>query len=441
MIRFATLQDTIIAVLALALTACGGEREKPAEDEQAAGGEQPGEKEAAEDQRAAGEEEPGEKASAPAAVPGRTLLVTQSKFKANEEGKYTVPEAAVMLLLEPALGEWEVTRIEDTESNVFHKALPYGDEGILTIGAEEALLKLWTESDGGWKAETLWHPDFGGEHNRLRDIEIADLDGDGSDDLAIATHDQGVVAVVWRRGEKWEPQEIAREKDIFVHEIEIGDLDGDGKQEIYATPSQPNTASGVEQGGKVLRFEWNGEGFDEEEVVSLDERHIKEILVADVEGEGTQELYAAVEAEMGEGGKIVAPVEIRRYDWKDGEFTSSRVTGITDRFCRFLVAGDVDGDGADELIAAAFSAGVWVIEKRGEAWKSKCIDTDSGGFEHASYLADIDGDETPELYVADDNGGAIRRYVHTDGEYVGEVIHRRDPPASAMVWNITVADL
>ncbi|MFO8073249.1 MAG: VCBS repeat-containing protein [Polyangia bacterium] len=435
MIRFATIRNTIIAVLALALAACGGEQKKPADDEKAAGEEEPGEEEAA------GEEEPGEKEAAPAAVPGRTLLVTESQFKANEEGKYTVPEAAVMLLLEPAAGEWEATRIEDTESNVFHKALPYGDEGILTLGAEEALLKLWTESDGDWKSETLWHPDFGGEHNRLRDFEIADLDGDGTDDLAIATHDQGVVAVVWRRGEKWEPQEIAREKDTFVHEIEIGDLDGDGKLEIYATPSQPNTASGVDQGGKVLRFEWNGKGFDEDEVVSLDKRHIKEILVADVEGDGTQELYAAVEAEMGEGGKIVAPVEIRRYDWKDGELTFSRVTGITDRFCRFLVAGDVDGDGADELIATAFSAGVWVIEKQGDAWKSKCIDADSGGFEHASYLADIDGDGTPELYVADDNGGVIRRYVHAGGKYAGEVIHRRDIPASAMVWNITVADL
>ncbi len=369
----------------------------------------------------------------------RSLLVTMSQFKPDDKGQYTVPDRAVMLVIAKENGKWKTERVEDTQSNVFHKAVQYKDEGILTIGANEAQLKLWNKEGGEWVSQTLWKTEFGGKHNRLRDFELGDFDGDGADDLAIATHDQGVVAVVWNKDGKWVPEEIDRHKDTFVHEIEVGDLDKDGKLEIYATPSEPNTASGKDQGGKIVRYAWNGEKFERSEVVSLSSRHIKEILVADIEKDGTSELYASLEAET-DGATIKAPVEIRRYDLKDGTFESSQVATINDRFLRFLVAGDIDHDGRDELVAAAFSAGVWVIEKTDEGWEPKSIAKDSGGFEHAAYIADIEDDGRLELYVADDNSGSLNRYDFEDGAYKKEVVWRRPVPSSAMVWNITVAD-
>lgn len=367
---------------------------------------------------------------------GKTLIITQSQFKADDKGQYTVPDAAVMLLLQPTGARWSQERIEDKESNVFHKALPYGEEGILTIGGNEALLKLWNKNGDKWQSETLWHPTFGGKHNRLRDFELADFDGDGKEELAIATHDQGVVAVVWQRENKWEPMEIDRQADTFVHEIEIGDLDKNGKLEIYATPSKPNTVSGKDQGGKVLRYEWNGETFSKSEVVSLETRHMKEILVTDLDMDGTQELYVVLEAEV-DGLTVKQPVEIQRFDLVDGKFVSQKVATLNDRFCRFLVAGDIDQDGKQELVAAAFSSGVWVIEPDGKGYTSTCIDSKSGGFEHAAYIADLDGDGNSELYVADDRSGAVNQYLYVDGKFEPKTINRRVVASQAMVWNIT----
>jgi hypothetical protein len=376
--------------------------------------------------------------AAPAAAPGGALLVAQSEFKPNAEGKYTVPEAGALLILSPtAAGAWKTERLQDRESNVFHKALAFGKDGILTIGANQARLKLWRLVAGTWTSETLWAPTFGGTQNRLRDFEAADFDGDGRLDLAIATHDQGVVAVGWNRADGWKFEEIDRKPDTFVHEIEIGDLDGNGKLEIYATPSQPNTTSGLGQGGAIARYAWDGEKFVRSEVATFDKRHVKEVLVADLEGDGRQELYAALEAEMGAGGAIAVPVEIRRFDWKDGAFVATKVVDLNDRFCRFLTAGDIDRDGQAELIASAFSSGVWVIERQGGAYAATCIDKETGGFEHAAYLSSVGSDKGLDLYVADDNSGAVNRYAWDGKGYAKSVVTRRPVPGQAMVWNIT----
>jgi hypothetical protein len=419
----------IVSVLAMGLVVshCGKQRETP-KDAPA---------EVAQKATPAPEEKSVEKTGP---LSGHVLLVAQSQFKANEKGLYTVPDKAVLAILKPNGGRWEKETIEDTESNVFHKALPYGKEGILTLGGNEAKLKLWQRKEGKWQSTVLWHPTFGGKHNRLRDMEIADFNGDGADDLAIVTHDQGVVAVVWRRGEKWEPEELDRRANTFVHEAEVGDLDKDGALEFYATPSKPNTVDGKDQGGEVVRFTWKKDKFEKSTVVARETRHVKEILVADVDGDGNQELYAAMEAEV-DGPKITSPVKILRFDPEGDKFKEREVAEIDDRFCRFLVAGDIDQDGKKELVAAAFSKGVFVIEEEEAGYKQTNIDPSSGGFEHAAYIADIDDDGKKELYVADDKSGLIRRYDFQDGAYKKTIVDKRQVPSQAMVWNITEASL
>jgi hypothetical protein len=260
-------------------------------------------------------------------------------------------------------------------------------------------------------------------------------------DLAVATHDQGVVAVVERRDGAWAVREIDQEKDTFVHEIELGDLDGDGAIEVYATPSEPNRLDGTPQSGKVTRYvPAKGEG--RAVVADLGDRHAKEILVGDVDGDGRDELYVAVEAHVegsGAGARLVEPVEIRRYDAGTDPKQGLVVATIDDRLCRFLTAGDVDGDGRRELVAAAFKSGVWLMRPGADpkaSWSVTSADRDSSGFEHAALLADLDGDGRDELYVASDDQGEVRRYVWKDGAFAREVIHRRAPAGSAFTWNL-----
>jgi len=161
-----------------------------------------------------------------------------------------------------------------------------------------------------------------------------------------------------------------------------------------------------------------------------------------VDGDGTDELYVAVEAltkGRGAGLEIVEPVEIRRYDADTAPDAKVIIATIPDRLCRFLTVGDVDGDGKKEMVAASFSKGLWLLrpgKNPKSEWGVESIDRDSGGFEHAALLTDLDGNGTDELYVAADVQGELRRYVWVRGRAKRELILKREIPMSRMTWNI-----
>jgi len=241
-------------------------------------------------------------------------------------------------------------------------------------------------------------------------------------------------------GGSFEAVEIDHQPDTFVHEIEIGDLDGDGVLEVYATPSEPNRLDERPQSGHVVRYvPARGEG--RSVVADLAARHAKEILVADVDGDGRDELYVSVEGEVGgEGGKqLVAPVEIRRYDAGTPADAGAVIATLDDRLCRFLTAGDLDGDGKRELIAASFSSGIWLLRPAADPkarWRAELVDADSAGFEHAALITDLDGDGVSELYVASDQHKELRRYIWKAGKPVREVIYRRGDDRPVFTWNL-----
>jgi len=372
------------------------------------------------------------------------LALAQFAAKGAKGGAPQPLPAGLEFLLRQDDGSWKVTTSDDPESNVFHKAMVYEHQGrpkLLTAGGTAAALKLWTRgSDGKLQAdETVWTKDFGGKFSRMRDVEVADLFGDGRASMAVATHDQGVVATVHPNGSGgFEVEEIDAEVDTFVHEIEIGDVDGDGILEVYATPSEPNRLDGSVQTGFVVRYvPKKGEG--RVVVADLGDRHAKEILVHDLDGDGRDELYVVVEGHVdADTSSLKDPVEIRRYDAGTDPKQGVVIAEIRDRLCRFLTAGDVDGDGKQELVAAAFQSGLWLLRPggAGEKWQVSSIDRNSGGFEHAAILADLDGDGGDELYVASDKHNEVRRYAWDGKKLAREVIYKRPAGGGVFTWNM-----
>ena len=419
---------TLALVLATVL-ACGGE-EATAPD----AGAEPAEAPAATDAEAATGSDPAASSIAAPADLDLGLLFAISTFD-KVDGK-PVPKSELMVLTRSG-GAWHAASYEDPASNVFHKAMVYEPPGaepaILTLGGMAAAVKLWRVGAAGLApVETIWEKDFGGKFSRMRDAEVADLYGDGLPAIAVATHDQGVFAVIRPDAAGgFGVEELDQEPDTFIHEIEIGDLDADGTLEVYATPSEPNKLDGKPQPGEVVRYVPKaGEG--RTVVADLGMRHAKEIYVGDVDGDGTDELYVSIEA--AEGGDL----EIRRYEAGTDPAGGAVIATLSDPMCRFLTVGDVDGDGAKEMVIAAKDSGLWLARPGDDpnaAWTVTLVDADSKGFEHAALLTDLDGDGKDELYVASDSNKEVRRYAWDGAKLAREVIHKGGG-RPILTWNI-----
>jgi hypothetical protein len=361
------------------------------------------------------------------------LALGLAVFSKGPDGRQ-IPGQATAGFLAPGGKAWRHGTLTDPESNVFHKLLEYcptpGECGLLSLGGTAAALKLWRP---GREPQVVWKADFGGRFSRLRDAEVADVLGDGVPTIVVGTHDQGVVALVRPDGKGgFSVKEIDRQPETFVHEIEIGDLDGDGVREIYATPSRPNRLDGTPQPGSIVRYvPARGEG----RVVFADlgDRHAKEILVTDMDGDGKDELYASVEAVSG------GSVEIRRYRSGPLPAAGETIGVLPDQLCRCLTAGDVDGDGRREIVAAPAKAGLWLLRPGppGSLWPRDRIASDSSGFEHAALLADLDEDGRDELYVASDEQNEVRRYAWREGAWRKDVLYRYEGGMPGFTWNLT----
>jgi hypothetical protein len=376
------------------------------------------------------------------AGPYPALLVSQAQFgekKLPDGSTVPVPGAAKLTIVRstPDRG-FQTIVLEDPDSNVFHKAMGY-ENGILTIGGNQAMLRTWRFADGTWKQSTHWNPKFGGKFDRLRDVEHADVDGDGVEELVIATHDQGVIAIV-HPSEQWRVEQIDAQPATFVHEIEIGDVDGDGTPEIFATPSKPNKLD-QEQPGEVITFRRGPQGWQKSVVDAPQDTHAKEILAADVDKDGKSELYIVWEGAIAAGGNLVRPVTIKQYRYQpaDGSWASAVVATVPDRQMRALQAGDVNQDGKVDLVAGGLASGLWLIEQDGAAWKQTSIAKDTSGFEQPVLLADLDGDGSLEIYVASEDQGELRRYRWSNGTFEKTVVAPLDK--GDITWNVNDAKL
>ncbi len=371
--------------------------------------------------------------------PVPTVIVSQAWFK--KDGGKPTPQPAKLVLYRQGDGEWFEETLLDPESNVFHKGVPWRG-GILTIAGSAAIIKHWTRgADGAWAGKELWRQSWGGKFDRFRDVEFGDFDGDGKEEMALATHDQGVVAVGKENADgTWTFAEYDKTPDIFVHEVEVGDLEGDGKLEFYVTPSERNKASGASQPGGVARYDLQADGtFKKTQVVWWEESHAKEILVEDMDGDGKDELYVVKEGHVvKEGDKKVLkdPVSIVRMAPAGDKWSETLVAKLADDpQTRFLTSGDVDGDGQREFVAAGMETGLFVLQPAGDGtFTAESVDKQSGGFEHATHVADLDGDGKLEIYVASDRQRQLRRYQWTGTEWKRDKI--ADFPLDHLTWYV-----
>ena len=294
-----------------------------------------------------------------------------------------------------------------------------GADELLGRGPLGVVVEKWDAERALWTSVTTSGPfpdseGWGGHRSFYGTIQAADIDGDGSAEL-LGRSSKGIDTFKWN-GSSWTPLASANpnwgndgdwDKTRFYSTIQTADIDGDGAAELLARAS-----AGIET------YKWNGSSWGQLASASPswsdktgwnEPQYYSTIQTADVDGDGRAELLARSSQGM----------ELWRWtgtDWKELKGGSPAFSDKSDwdrpQYYRTIQTGDIDGDGADELLARS-SAGMSAYKWNGTGWLSLATATpnwgDKGGWNVEEYYAtiqtgDVNGDGKAELFARTSKG-------------------------------------
>jgi hypothetical protein len=252
-----------------------------------------------------------------------------------------------------------------------------------------------------------------------RSVTAADFDGDGRIDLGFVSeidYDMATSArvdgaktvwVLFNRADTWEISTEGLPTDFIADVIRSADLDGDGRPELVLSS---NTL-----GPRFLVFAWRGaEGWQP------------------AEHRGVLSATYHYNVEPADGGVFATFVQFRRYEGHtqarngivyyptsfDGEFeTPEPLLWDKERGDVFfrIGLGDLDGDGRTDLVAGRKSGGleVYLQTKDGEFYRERGSEFDGVGRIFDVRLLDLDGDGRDDIVA-----GCVTQGEKPGGVYV-----------------------
>lgn len=271
-------------------------------------------------------------------------------------------------------------------------------------------------------------------------VEVADLDGDGALDLVAlsgdALHGYGTPPGAGRTLGGFEEVEVAPPAGAAVvdERLAAADLDLDGVPDLVVRHRQPGVGPGV-----VSLLYLDGDGYAEahrESLATVDSQ-LRDVVLGDIDGDGDPDVLTP-----GAGGVDVwinpAPA---RADWQRLQVRPQQAPPASD-WPRALLAGDLDGDGDLDLLLVDGSPGLAARRVRvvtnltGRTFQVGGA-IDIGVSTLPVVPADLDGDGDLDLVVSTAQG--FQRYRHTGATY--EVMGGPVLPELADAANFAVADL
>jgi hypothetical protein len=324
--------------------------------------------------------------------------------------------------------------------------------------------RVWLgDGAGAWKEEsnglTMREGSCGGG------VDVADVNGDGHPDMAVADHCNGIYVYLGDGKGGWQSVTsalapasagaqdlVAFERNLLqgAEDLSIGDVNEDGKLDIVAVSSdQGGFAVYLGNGtGQVWR-EMRGHGLPSGEEAAEDDPYqagfANELVMRDMNGDGHLDVVAAYfhgpRVWVGDGqGK-----------WKpafDGLPPFNEYTDAGGLYRRITV-GDLNGDGRQDLAVTHVLEGLHLYMQTADGkWEKadlSAVAEVSGGAEGVG-IGDLDGDGKNEVVVA-------ARVSYTEG--YGIIVVKRQPdggwkavpglglPQTLMqvTWGVLVADV
>ena len=247
-----------------------------------------------------------------------------------------------------------------------------------------------------------------------RAIEVADWNGDGRPDIlalgegprlagivgpggqAFSPGTRGVVVFLNQGDGSWKPQAATGEVRMFGDKLAVGDFDADGRLDFA-------TASMVRGSREIVNLGQADGTWKPAELSALRAAALfRSVAAADFDGDGRDDV--AVGFTTNEAGVWRSGVDLLspRADGSWQRRTLGMVESNTGIWS--MAAGDLDGDGAKDLVALTGEGDGWVFlgDGKGSFVREEgpeVVSPEAGCTGHHAALADVDGDGSDELVV------------------------------------------
>jgi hypothetical protein len=187
-----------------------------------------------------------------------------------------------------------------------------------------------------WYRNPDWHPTFIGEvPDAVKDLSLADFNGDGKLDLAVLTFDESTLSV-FRQDDDGSFTRVVYLHVNNLHEgMDVGDLDGDGDPDIAATGYcflNPGGDLGTEWPYESIAEKWHSQEGDWS-------RNATKHACADLDGDGKAEVFIS---HSERNGYPVAWYKREEGAWKEHVICDSLSSCHTLQVYDFDLDGDLD---------------------------------------------------------------------------------------------------